>query len=59
MEYEESIAVLHSRHSADVKDLQAQLQESETTRQLMQAEVGYFTVLSRAHVLTQVQWLYR
>ncbi len=39
VEYEESLAVLQSRHSTEVKDLQAQLQEAETTRQQMHQEV--------------------
>ena len=42
VEYEESLAILNSRHSIDIKDFQAQLQESETTRQLLQAEVCGF-----------------
>ena len=52
--------MLQSRQNTDMKDVQAQLQESEATRQLLQAEVCHkYQFFSHQHVtfetLTDVQ----
>ncbi len=51
VEHEERVAVLQSRHAADLKDLQAQLQEAEAARQSSHDEVSVSHTSTKSHLV--------